>query len=133
MRPRGDFKLPTTQNISTRARRNQKLRCTTGRTAQGRHGVVSMESVVGFVTVAATPAEQQDGTNDGASRCGRRWIICVMRTYLTLKRRAGLCSSIRGLREMTASHWFSIPNIRANNFSLNTPAAGFLRDRKSVV
>src|SRR5256885_8536249 len=86
-----------------------------------------MMSVAGIATVAATPAAQQDGTNDGAGRCGRHWITCVMRTYLTLKRHAGLCSSIRGLREMTASHWFSIPNIRANSFSMNTPAAGYRR------
>src|SRR2546421_7535924 len=78
-RLRANFKLRITENTWTLTRRNQKLKLTTDRTAQGHHGVVRTVSVAGCATVVVTPVAKQDGTNNGVHRCAGRWIICAMR------------------------------------------------------
>src|SRR5438477_2559924 len=129
-RPRGDFKLQTTQNTWTHILPDQKLKLTTDRTATVLHGVVRMVSVAGFATVVATPAAKRDGTNNGASRCERHWTICAMKTKRILNQRARRCLPIRGPPAMRALHWYSILNTRANNFFFDMPAAGYLRTNR---
>src|SRR5207253_8681545 len=96
MLPRAALVSQTTASISKNIRQHSILKSTMDPTGKGLRGAVPMVSVAGFAIAVARQEASRAGIRNGARRCDRRWIICVMRTQNILKLPEGHCSLILG-------------------------------------
>src|SRR5437588_10092495 len=63
-----------TASFWTNIRPHSKLKSTMVRMVKAHRGVVCTALIVGFGIAVVTRVAKQDGTNNGARRCERRWI-----------------------------------------------------------